>query len=128
MVPVAALYSRFLYVESCGQCPPCKLGSGEITERLERIEAGGGGDVDIEQIGGWLQRVTDGSRCYLATEEQVMVSSILRAFPDEVTERRVRALPPARPLPLPKIVELDDGGRYDQSFRRKRPDWTYEDD
>ena len=85
LVQVAALYSRFLYVESCSQCPPCKLGSGEITERLERIEAGGGEDVDIEQIGGWLRRVTDGSRCYLATEEQVMVSSVL-GLPRRVTE------------------------------------------
>ena len=130
MVQVAALYSRFLYVESCGQCPPCKLGSGEITERLERIEAGGGGDVDIEQIGGWLRRVTDGSRCYLATEEQAVVSSILRAFPDEITEHiESGRCPRPRPLPLPKLVELGDGEvRYDESFWRKRPDWTYEDE
>ena len=33
-----ALFSRFLYVESCGQCPPCKLQSGVITESLEQIE------------------------------------------------------------------------------------------
>ncbi|MBW3537172.1 MAG: hypothetical protein KY395_05285, partial [Actinobacteria bacterium] len=37
MVEVARLFSRFLYVESCGQCPPCKRGSGEITERLAAL-------------------------------------------------------------------------------------------
>src|SRR5690606_34373637 len=31
MVEVAATLSRFLWVESCGQCPPCKLGTGAIT-------------------------------------------------------------------------------------------------
>jgi NADH-quinone oxidoreductase subunit F len=39
IVQVAHLYSRFLWVESCGQCPPCKFGAGEITAHLERIEA-----------------------------------------------------------------------------------------
>jgi NADH-quinone oxidoreductase subunit F len=39
MVEVARQFSRFLYVESCGQCPPCKTGSGAITACLERIEA-----------------------------------------------------------------------------------------
>jgi NADH-quinone oxidoreductase subunit F len=130
MVNVAALFSRFLSVESCGQCPPCKLGSGEITERLERIEAGGGGDEDVEQIGAWLRRVTDGNRCYLAVEEQAMVSSILRAFPEEVTEHiESGRCPRPRRLVLPKIVELADGDvRYDQSSWRKRPDWTFEDE
>lgn len=37
MVEVAATLSRSLYVESCGQCLPCKLGTGQITEALERI-------------------------------------------------------------------------------------------
>ena len=31
MVEAARLFSRFLWVESCGQCPACKRGSGEIT-------------------------------------------------------------------------------------------------
>ena len=55
MVDAAYRFSRFLSIESCGQCPPCKLGSGEITERLERIETGAGDDDDLEAIGGWLR-------------------------------------------------------------------------
>jgi hypothetical protein len=31
MVQAAWRYSRFLFVESCGQCPACKLGTGEVT-------------------------------------------------------------------------------------------------
>ena len=86
MVNVARVFSQFLAVESCGQCPPCKLGSGEITERLERIEAGTGRDDDITLIGSWLGQVTDGARCYLATEEREVVSSILRSYPEEFAE------------------------------------------
>ena len=127
MVEVATVFSRFLAVESCGQCPPCKLGSGEITERLERIQAGTGTDDDIARIGHWLGQVTDGARCYLATEEQVVVSSILRGYPEEFAAHlETGRCPTPRRITLPKIVDLADGRvTYDESQARKRPDWTY---
>ena len=128
MVDAAYRFSRFLYVESCGQCPPCKMGSGEITERLERIETGAGDDRDLGIIAHWLERVTDGNRCFLAVEEQRVVSSVLRAFPDEFAEHieQHRCPRPAR-RPMPKLLDLADGAAtYDDSFWRKRPDWTYE--
>jgi NADH:ubiquinone oxidoreductase subunit F (NADH-binding) len=127
MVDVARVFSRFLAVESCGQCPPCKLGSGEITERLERIEGGTGADDDITHIGSWLGQVTDGARCYLATEEREVVSSILRTFPEEFAEHlETGRCPRPREIPVPKIIDLEDGRVvYDEAQARKRPDWTY---
>jgi NADH-quinone oxidoreductase subunit F len=129
MVGVARVFSRFLYVESCGQCPPCKLGSEDITARLERIEAGKAGDEDVEVIGSWLGKVTDGARCYLATEERDVVSSILRAFSEEFAEHLEQGrCPRPRTLALPKIVDLEDGRVvYDEAQARKQPDWTYAD-
>lgn len=128
MVNAAYVYSRFLSVESCGQCPPCKLGSGEITEHLQRLEVGGGTEDDMAGIAHWLQRVTDGNRCYLAVEEQILVTSVIRAFPEEFVEHVEHGrCPRPRDLPLPKLVDLRDGvATYDESFWRKRPDWTYE--
>jgi NADH:ubiquinone oxidoreductase subunit F (NADH-binding) len=128
MVDAAYRFSRFLSVESCGQCPPCKIGSGEITKHLEDIETGAGTDESIRWIGHWLEQVTDGSRCYLATEEQQVVSSVLRAFPDEFATHIERGGCPApRRLPIPKLLELADGAAtYDERFWRKRPDWTYD--
>ncbi|MDQ4130126.1 MAG: hypothetical protein M3133_03915, partial [Actinomycetota bacterium] len=97
LVAAAQQFSRFLAVESCGQCPPCKLGSLEITSRLRRIESGEGTDADISEIGGWLDKVTDGNRCYLAVEERVVVGSILRSFPEEfVAHLDGRGCGPAR--------------------------------
>jgi NADH:ubiquinone oxidoreductase subunit F (NADH-binding) len=126
MVDAAYRFSRFLSVESCGQCPPCKLGSGAITEHLERIETGVGADRDLGEIARWLEHVTDGSRCYLATEEQVVVSSILRAFPEEFAEHIESGNCPHPRRPMPKLLDLADGqADYDESFWRKRPDWTY---
>ena len=128
MVDAAYRFSRFLYIESCGQCPPCKMGSGEITHRLERIETGAGDDRDLDVIGHWLQRVTDGSRCYLAAEEQRVVSSVLRAFPEEFAEHvEQHRCPRPSPRPMPKLLDLTDGvATYDEAFWRKRPDWTYD--
>jgi NADH-quinone oxidoreductase subunit F len=127
MIEVARQMSRFLYVESCGQCLPCKQGSGEITARLERLEAGAGTPGEVDEIATWLGKVTDGARCYLASEEQLVVTSLLRAFPDEVAEHLAEGrCPRPRPLPLPKLIDLA-GGRavYDERHHLKRPDWTY---
>ena len=130
LVDAAYRFSRFLSIESCGQCPPCKIGSGEITKRLERIEMGAGDDADLGVIGHWLERVTDGSRCYLAVEEQIVVSSVLRTFPEEFAAHvEQHACPRPGGRPMPKLLDLADGAAtYDESFWRKRPDWTYEPD
>ena len=127
MVEAARSASRFLYVESCGQCPPCKLGSGEITGRLQRIEAGVGDEHDLRTIDYWLDRVTDGNRCYLAVEEAVVVRSLVTAFPDEIAEHAALGhCPRPRALPLPVITDLRDGvARLDERLARKQADWTY---
>jgi NADH-quinone oxidoreductase subunit F len=128
MVDTAYRLSRFLSIESCGQCPPCKLGSGEITRHLEHLEIGGSSEEDLRSIVHWLVRVTDGNRCYLAVEEQVMVNSIMQAFPEEFAEHvELGRCPRPRRLPIPKLLDLTDGTAvYDEVFWRKRPDWTYD--
>jgi NADH:ubiquinone oxidoreductase subunit F (NADH-binding) len=127
MVEVARELSRFLYVESCGQCRSCKFGSGEITRTLDEIAAGNGTERDVEVIGARLLSVTDQTRCYLAAEEQILVSSILRSFPEEFAlhlEGRCSVAP--RPIHVPKLVEVADGtATYDERHAAKQPDWTY---
>jgi NADH-quinone oxidoreductase subunit F len=127
MVEVARQFSRFLYVESCGQCPACKTGTGEITAHLDAIEAGTGSTSDVENIRTWLAQVTDANRCYLGAEEQAVIASILRAFPEEIVAHiEGGRCPRPRPLEFPKIVDLRDGhATFDPNQYRKRPDWTY---
>jgi len=127
MVEAARMSSQFLHVESCGQCPACKNGSREITLLLSRIEAGEGEASDVDSLAAWLAKVTDGNRCYLAVEEQVLVASIVRAFAGEVDEHLVaRRCPRPRPLQLMKLVDIVDGRAViDERQARKRADWTY---
>jgi NADH:ubiquinone oxidoreductase subunit F (NADH-binding) len=128
IVEVARALSRFLYVESCGQCRSCKFGCSEITSALEALTDGSGRERDIGIIGARLRSVTDQVRCYLATEEQILIASILERFPEEFAlhlEGRC-SVTPARHIVVPKIVDLADGAvTYDERADRKQPDWTY---
>jgi len=125
MFAVARMVSRFLYVESCGQCRACKYGCGEITRRLDTLAEGHGELLDIRTIGERLQGITDQNRCFLGEEEQRVVGSILRSFPEDFVSELEHAQP-VEPVPVPKIVDIRDGiVTYDESQLRKQPDWTY---
>jgi NADH:ubiquinone oxidoreductase subunit F (NADH-binding) len=126
MLEVARVLSRFLYVESCGQCPACKLGCGAVTEGLERLTAGEATPEDVEAIAYRLRTVTDGNRCYLPVQEQRVVGSILAGFTDEADEALDGRPRPETSFVLPKLVDLADGvATYDERQALKRPDWTY---
>jgi len=126
MVDVACVLSRFLYVESCGQCPPCKLGTGAITGALDDIAAGRGTDASLETLNHWLSVVADGNRCFLPVEEQQMIGGILRTFPDDFEAHlRGECTRPHRAV-VPKLVDIVDGAAVlDTRQMSKRPDWTY---
>lgn len=125
MVAVARMVSRFLYVESCGQCPACKFGTGEVTAYLENIASGKGDEHDIELIGARLSTVTDANRCYLGTQEQLVISSLLRAFPEDFVAH-LEGGAAAPPVLVPKLVDIVDGAAmYDSRQDLKLPDWTY---
>jgi NADH-quinone oxidoreductase subunit F len=128
IVAATLAFSRFLYVESCAQCPACKQGSEEITDRLESIERGEGSESDVESALARCLGVTGGQRCALPTGESLLVQSAIHSFEVEFREHLGRPCPRPRDLPLPKLVEFDEkGGRfvYDDRYRLKRPDWTF---
>ena len=125
MLAVGRMVSRFLYVESCGQCRACKQGCGEVTRHLEVLADGRGAMSDIDVIARRLRNVTDQNRCFLGEEEQRIVSSLLREFPEDFVAEIERDAPVA-PLPVPKIVDIRDGiATFDSMASRKLPDWTY---
>jgi NADH-quinone oxidoreductase subunit F len=127
IVEVARIFCRFLHVESCAQCPPCKLNSADILEVLEQLDRGenpGELDVALERA----KTVTDGQKCALPTGTSLLMQSLLLTFGDEILAHRGKACTTRRGLTLPKLVELDPSlGRfaYDDGYNAKRPDWTY---
>jgi len=128
MVKAAYRYSRFLFVESCGQCPACKFGTGEVTETLSAIDAGGGSDRDLELILVRARGSTGGQKCALPTGESLLMQSLVQVFGDEFARHIGASCPLPRELPFHKIVDWDaTAGRfaYDLAYAKKQPDWTY---
>ena len=126
MIDVAYQISKFLHVESCGQCNPCKTGTHDITAALEHVVTATGSPSDsIATIERRMQTVTDASRCYLPTQEQRVIASLLQAYPEDLQERLARSAGDPD-VPLPKLLDIVDGvAHLDLEAPRKRPDWTY---
>ncbi len=81
---VGAAVSRFLYRGSCGQCPPCKLGTEAITEAFSRIGTGAGAGRDLEDAAAWVIRVTDANRCGLGAGQRAFAEGLMRHFAEEL--------------------------------------------
>jgi NADH-quinone oxidoreductase subunit F len=124
MVQAAYRYSRFLFVESCGQCPACKFGTGEVTQTLAAIEAGGGSDRDLELILVRTRGSTGGQKCALPTGESLLMQSLVHAFGEEFGSHVGRSCPLPRELPFHKLVDWDAAaGRfpYDLAMHTSSP-------
>ncbi len=117
-------FSRFLAIESCGQCTSCKTGTGRITRKLELLEQGTGTFLDVMSILEECQHLKGSGRCFLVTEETIEIGSIFYQFPEMIAEHIEFGCLKERPLPLPKIKDFDeathtfifDEAYYDRSF------------
>lgn len=83
MVERALYYSSFFMKESCGQCPPCMLGTAHLTEILQKIEGGGANESDVLQVGQVCGMIKGRGYCFFLTGAALAVESILNNFQDE---------------------------------------------
>jgi NADH-quinone oxidoreductase subunit F len=127
LVAVAAGVARFLAVESCGQCRHCKDDGLRLADLLAKLAASDATERDVDQIGGLLDVVAEGARCNLATQQQVVIGSVLQQFP-AVVSAHVGASDGARePVFVAEIADLADGRAVLQEAQRtKQPDWTHD--
>jgi hypothetical protein len=125
-VAVAQGVSRFLAVESCGQCQPCKDDGKVIAAALERLRRSEGGEDDLEVAKHKLDTVIRGARCFLAQQHQTVVGSILERFPDSFHAHARAVADPADAYPIAEILDLPgERVQIDTRQLRKQPDWTY---
>ena len=127
LVAAAAGVSRFLAVESCGQCTPCKQDGLAIADLLAGVCAGEADENDLAVAAGHVATVADEARCFLAHQHQRVVDSLLRLFPNQVRAHLAGGTAqPVRPAPVAPIVDLVDGTAVlDSRQAAKQPDWTY---
>jgi NADH-quinone oxidoreductase subunit F len=83
--------TRFFHRESCGQCTPCREGSGWVEKVMRRIEDGHGRDADLELLMDICDNIAPGvswppaqtTICVLGPSIPSSVASGIRMFPDE---------------------------------------------
>lgn len=127
VVAAVAGVVRFLAVESCGQCTPCKDDGLALSDLLERLAASDA-PADIHtQLGSKAATVADGARCNLARQTQAVVQGMLADFPDAVQAHLDSAVDAVEPMVVAELVDLHDSVvEVDLGHADKQPDWTYE--
>jgi NADH-quinone oxidoreductase subunit F len=126
-VGVAAGISRFLAIESCGQCTPCKQDGAEIARLLAKAADGDGSPDDLVTINERLSTVADGARCSLATQQQTVIGSLLKAFDTSVSSSFEPGAAAVEVRLVAALVDIgEQGANLDTSFADKQPDWTYD--
>jgi hypothetical protein len=127
LAAVAAGVARFLAVESCGQCTPCKQDGLVIADILTRAVCGEGRAGDPDELASRVTTVADEARCGLATQQQRVIGSLLSLFPAAVQDHFEDGAPPDDPVLIAPIVDISDDGRVtlDERHRAKQPDWTF---
>jgi ferredoxin len=83
MVDMARFFMQFVQEESCGKCPPCRIGTRHLRDMLARICAGEGRESDLAELDQLSQEVRAGSLCGLGQTAPNPVLSTLRYFRDE---------------------------------------------
>lgn len=100
-VEVGAVLSDFLQRGSCGQCPPCKLGTTAFARGFTRIIEGQSSLEEVEELTAWMSRVTDANRCGLGAGQRALATGILINFVEDVVACIEGKCPGHRGLTLP---------------------------
>ncbi|OGA39460.1 MAG: NADH oxidoreductase (quinone) subunit F [Betaproteobacteria bacterium RIFCSPLOWO2_12_FULL_62_13] len=75
--------SYFYYEESCGQCTPCREGTGWLYRMVHRIEHGRGKPEDLDLLGSISDNIQGRTICALGDAAALPVKSFVQHFRDE---------------------------------------------
>lgn len=83
MVKVLRRIARFYYAESCGQCTPCREGTGWLYRMLTRITEGQGAPEDLEKLDSVASKIEGRTICALGDAAAMPVRSFIKHFRHE---------------------------------------------
>ena len=83
MVKVLDRVSYFYYEESCGQCTPCREGTGWMHRVVHRIESGQGRPEDLDLLDDVANKIMGRTICALGDAAAMPVASFVKHFRDE---------------------------------------------
>ncbi len=98
MVRALRVISRFYRHESCGQCTPCREGTGWLERLLIRFEEGGAKERDIDLLMQVSDNMMGNTICLLADAAAMPVKSFVTKFRSEFEEHvRLGGCPQRQP-------------------------------
>ncbi len=83
MVKALSRLSHFYYEESCGQCTPCREGTGWLSRVVHRIEHGHGQQGDLDKLDDVAAKIMGRTICALGDAAAMPVASFIKHFRDE---------------------------------------------
>jgi NADH-quinone oxidoreductase subunit F len=83
IVRKVAEYVSFFAQGSCGQCPPCKGGTFQMMQILDRIDTGRGVRTDLEALQNLCRILPGSGRCGLIDGAVTVVDSSIHQFKEE---------------------------------------------
>ena len=87
MVNVLSRICKFYSFESCGQCTPCREGTGWMTRIMERIASGRGRSRDLDDLLEIADMILGNTICPLGDAAALPVTSFIKKFRDEFETR-----------------------------------------
>ena len=83
MVEVIHRIARFYYSESCGQCTPCREGTGWMFKIIDKILNGKGSMNDINTLESIPSMISGSTICALGDAAAMPVESFIKYFKNE---------------------------------------------
>jgi NADH-quinone oxidoreductase subunit F len=90
LIRVITRITAFYHHESCGQCTPCREGTGWMHKLLKRFEASEATEADIDLLLDVANNIEGNTICALGDAAAWPVQSMIKRFRDEF-ERRVKS-------------------------------------
>jgi NADH-quinone oxidoreductase subunit F len=83
MVKAAERLAYFYYEESCGQCTPCREGTGWLYRIIHRIETGEGRQEDLDLLLDLADNIQGRTICALGDAAAMPVRAFVKTYRDE---------------------------------------------
>ena len=87
IIKAIARLSKFYMHESCGQCSPCREGTGWLWRMIERLSRGEGKIEDIDRLEAVTHQIEGHTICGLGEAAAWPVQGLIRHFRSEMEER-----------------------------------------
>ncbi len=110
MVKAAERLAYFYYEESCGQCTPCREGTGWLYRIIHRIESGEGRQEDLDLLLNLADNIQGRTICALGDAAAMPVRAFVKTYRDEfqyhIDHKRCQVKPGGYSSANPDLAKL----------------------